>query len=103
MSYRAMGYLILFCTWCGCANGEKNVREEDSLRLRDIGLQFVWIEPGTLKMGTSPAQEKYLRGKQLWDDLSKAEEYRECRQDYVEAKAPSIWLVMQRGDGWSKQ
>ncbi len=85
-----MGYLILFCTCCGCAKGEKNAREEDSLRLRDLGLQFVWIEPGTLKMGTSPAQEEYLRSQQLLDDVSKAEEYRECRQYYVEAKAPFI-------------
>ncbi len=90
MSYCTLGYLALLCAWCGCANGEKDVREEDSLRLRDVGLQFVWIEPGTFKMGTSPAQEEYLRSQQLWDDVSKAEEYRECRQYFVEAKAPFI-------------
>ena len=32
-----------------------------------------------------------------------AEEYRERRQAYVEAKTPFIWSVMQRADEWSKQ
>ena len=69
-----MGYWVLFCVWCGCANGEKGAQEEDSLRLRDLGLEFVWIESGVFRMGTSPAQEEYLRGQQMWDDLSKTEQ-----------------------------
>lgn len=44
------------------------------MRLRDLGVQFAWIEPGTFRMGNSPTQEEHLRSQQMWDDRSKAEQ-----------------------------
>ena len=44
------------------------------MRLRGLGLEFAWIEPGTFAMGTSAAQEQYLRDREMWDELSKAEQ-----------------------------
>jgi len=44
------------------------------LRLRDLGVQFAWIKPGTFRMGNSPTQEEHLRSQQMWDDRSKAEQ-----------------------------
>ena len=69
-----MGYLVLFCAWCGCAGDGSDTQRENSQRLRDLGLAFVWIEPGRFSMGTSSGQEEYLRKKQMWDDLSKVEQ-----------------------------
>lgn len=63
------------------------------MRLRDLGVQFAWIEPGTFRMGNSPTQEEHLRSQQMWDDRSKAEQpVREMvvKEDFISANTRSL-------------
>jgi hypothetical protein len=63
------------------------------LRLRDLGVQFAWIKPGTFRMGNSPTQEEHLRSQQMWDDRSKAEQpVREMvvKEDFISANTRSL-------------
>jgi len=56
------------------ACGGDEVREENLERLRLLQLEFVWIEPGAFAMGTSGAQAQFLRQREMWDELSRAEQ-----------------------------
>jgi formylglycine-generating enzyme required for sulfatase activity len=56
------------------ACGGDEVREENLERLRLLQLEFVSIEPGAFAMGTSGAQAQYLRQREMWDELSRAEQ-----------------------------
>ena len=70
-----MNYRIICClALLACTGGEEAARRDKLERLRALGLEFTWVEPGVFAMGTSGAQEALLRGKELWDDLSRAEQ-----------------------------
>ena len=56
------------------ACGGDEVCEENLERLRLLQLEFVSIEPGVFAMGTSGAQAQYLRQREMWDELSRAEQ-----------------------------
>ena len=56
------------------ACGGDEVWEENLERLRSLQLEFVWIESGVFAMGTSGAQAQYLRQREMWDELSRAEQ-----------------------------